>query len=275
MTIEEAIIYGKKYLHTSMVKMLISRVTGIDTLDQLNNLNYVFKETEEKEFKDLIEAVKNNKPVQYVLGSVNFYGLELKVNENVLIPRFETEELVENTIKLINSKFKDKKLSILDLCTGSGAIGLRLKKEYPNNDITISDISGKALVVASQNSDDLNLPVNIVNSDLFEKIDGKFDVIISNPPYIKDNEEIEDIVKDNEPHIALYGGPEGLDFYDRILKDIKNYLNEDYIIAFEIGETQKQDVYNLAHKYLDNIEVLSKKDASDKDRMIFIVNKDA
>jgi release factor glutamine methyltransferase len=197
------------------------------------------------------------------------------VNESVLIPRFETEELVENTIKLINAKYGNKKIDILDLCTGSGAIGLRLKKEYPEDNITLSDISGKALVVASKNSEDLNLPVNIVNSDLFDKIDGKFDVIISNPPYIKDDEEIEDIVRDNEPHIALYGGPDGLDFYDRILKDIKNYLKDDFIIAFEIGETQKQDVYNLAHKYLDNIEVLSKKDASDKDRMIFIVNKDA
>ena len=275
MNIEEAIIHGKKFLHTTTVKMLLSRITGIDTLDLLNNLHYELSYAEEKEFKELVQAVKNGKPIQYVLGSVNFYGLELMVNENVLIPRFETEELVENTIKLINAKYGDKKLNILDLCTGSGAIGLRLKKEYPNNDITLSDISGKALVVASQNSEDLNLPVNIVNSDLFDKIEGKFDVIISNPPYIKDNEEIEDIVRDNEPHIALYGGPEGLDFYDRILKDVKKYLNEDYVIAFEIGETQKQDVYNLAHKYLDNIEVLSKKDASDKDRMIFIVNKDA
>jgi len=273
MNIEEAIIYGKKYLHTSMVKMMISRVTGIDTLDLLNNLHYEFSIEQEKEFKGLIEAVKNNKPVQYVLGSVNFYGLELKVNENVLIPRFETEELVENTIKLINTKFKDKKLNILDLCTGSGAIGLRLKKEYPDNDISLSDISGKALVVASENSEELNLPVKIINSDLFDKIDDKYDVIISNPPYIKDDEEIEDIVRDNEPHIALYAGKDGLDFYDRILKDIKNYLKDEFIIAFEIGETQKNDVSKLAYKYLDNIEIYSKQDMSGKDRMIFIVNK--
>ena len=275
MTIEDAIIHGKKFLHTTMVKMLLSRITGIDTLDLLNNLNYVLTDEEEKEYKELINAVKNNKPVQYILGSVNFYGLELMVNEDVLIPRFETEELVENTIKLINAKFKDKKLNILDLCTGSGAIGLRLKKEYPNNAITLSDISGKALVVASKNSENLELDCKIINSDLFEKINDKYDVIISNPPYIKDDEEIEDIVRDNEPHMALYAGPEGLDFYERILKDIKNYLNDEFIIAFEIGETQKQDVSKLAHKYLDNIEVYSKEDLSGKDRMIFIVNKGA
>ena len=273
MNIEEAIIYGKKYLHTSMVKMMISRVTGIDTLDLLNNLHYEFSDKEEKEYKGLIEAVKNNKPVQYVLGSVNFYGLELKVNENVLIPRFETEELVENTIKLINTKFKDKSINILDLCTGSGAIGLRLKKEYPNSDITLSDISGKALMVAEENSETLNLPVKIINSDLFDKINDKYDVIISNPPYIKDDEEIEDVVRDNEPHIALYAGPDGLDYYRRILKDIKNYLKEEFIIAFEIGETQKKDVSKLAYDYLDNIEIYSKQDMSGKDRMIFIVNK--
>ncbi len=273
MTIEEAIIYGKKFLHTSMVKMLISRVTGIDTLDQLNNLNYKFNDREEKEFKGLIDAVKNNKPIQYVLGSVNFYGLELNVNENVLIPRFETEELVENTIKLINTKFKDKNLDILDLCTGSGAIGLRLKKEYPNSIITLSDISAKALMIASENSEKLELPVKIINSDLFDKIDNKFDVIISNPPYIRDDEEIEDIVRDNEPHIALFAGKDGLDFYDRILKDIKNYLKEEFVIAFEIGADQKQSASNLAYKYLENIEVYSKQDMSGKDRMIFIVNK--
>lgn len=273
MNIEEAIIYGKKYLHTSMVKMMISRVTGIDTLDLLNNLHYEFSDKEEKEYKGLIEAVKNNKPVQYVLGSVNFYGLELKVNENVLIPRFETEELVENTIKLINNKFKNKNLNILDLCTGSGAIGLRLKKEYPNDDITLSDISGKALMVAEENSETLDLPVKIINSDLFDKIDDKYDVIISNPPYIKDDEEIEDVVRDNEPHIALYAGPDGLDFYRRILKEIKNYLKEEFIVAFEIGETQKKEVSKLAYEYLDNIEIYSKQDMSGKDRMIFIVNK--
>ena len=273
MNIEEAIIYGKKYLHTSMVKMMISRVTGIDTLDLLNNLHYEFSDKEEKEYKGLIEAVKNNKPVQYVLGSVNFYGLELKVNENVLIPRFETEELVENTIKLINTKFKDKSINILDLCTGSGAIGLRLKKEYPNSDITLSDISGKALMVAEENSETLKLPVKIINSALFDKINDKYDVIISNPPYIKDDEEIEDVVRDNEPHIALYAGPDGLDYYRRILKDIKNYLKEEFIIAFEIGETQKKDVSKLAYDYLDNIEIYSKQDMSGKDRMIFIVNK--
>ena len=125
MNIEEAIIYGKKYLHTSMVKMMISRVTGIDTLDLLNNLHYEFTEEQEKEFKGLIEAVKNNKPVQYVLGSVNFYGLELKVNENVLIPQPDTEILVEEVINIC--KKYNNELKVLDVCAGSGAIGISSK----------------------------------------------------------------------------------------------------------------------------------------------------
>jgi len=275
MTIEEAIIYGKKYLHTTMVKMLLSRITSIDSLNLLNNLNYKLNTEQEKEFKELIDAVKNDKPIQYVLGSVNFYGLELIVNENVLIPRFETEQLVEQTIKLINAKFRDKHISILDLCTGSGAIGLRLKSEYPSNNVTLSDISAKALEVASKNRDKLNLECDIIQSDLFEKISNKYDLIISNPPYIKEGEEIEDIVKNNEPSMALYGGKDGLDYYERILKEIKNYLNDEFLIAFEIGCTQKDDVSRLAYRYLDNIEIYSKEDLSGRDRMIFIVNKGA
>jgi release factor glutamine methyltransferase len=198
----------------------------------------------------------------------------LIVNENVLIPRFETEQLVENTIKLINAKFKDKKLDILDLCTGSGAIGIRLKSEYQNYDITLSDISEKALEVASKNCEKLKLNCNIVHSDLFSNIDKKYDVIISNPPYIKDDEEIEDIVKNNEPSIALYGGKGGLDYYEKILKAIKNYLKDEFIIAFEIGCTQKNEVSKIARKYLENIDIYSKEDLSGRDRMLFIVNKD-
>ena len=114
---------------------------------------------------------------------------------------------------------------------------------------------------------------NIIQSNLFENINDKYDCIISNPPYIKDDEEIEDIVKNNEPHIALYGGKDGLDYYERILKEIKQYLNDKYLIAFEIGATQKDDVISIANKYLENIEVICKKDLSGRDRMIFIYNK--
>ena len=271
MTIEEGIVYGKKYVHSVEAKMFLSKVTGYDALDLINHLHDELTKEEEEQYKELINLKINDKPVQYITNSVDFYGLPLYVDENVLIPRFETEELVDNTIKYLREMFDKPK--VLDLCCGSGAIGLSIKSRIYNSDISMSDISKEALVVAEKNRQDLNMECNIILSDLFENIDGKFDCIVSNPPYIKTNEEIEDIVKNNEPHLALYAGEDGLYFYNEILKNIKPYLNDKFLIAFEIGESQKDDVINLAEKYLENIEVTAKKDLSGRDRMIFITSK--
>lgn len=268
MTIEEAVIYGKKYISSIDTKMLISWVTTYDTLDIINHLNEHLTESEEELFKKLVDARKNDKPIQYITNSANFYGIELFVNEDVLIPRFETEELVENTMKILKKNFDNPK--ILDLCCGSGAIGVALKTKLDSCEVTMSDISAKALNVAKANRDKYSLDINAIESDLFENINEKFDCIISNPPYIKDDEEIEDIVKNNEPELALYGGKDGLDYYERILKDVKNHLNDKFLIAFEIGATEKDDVIALANKYLTNIKIVAKKDLQDRDRMIFI-----
>jgi release factor glutamine methyltransferase len=271
MTIEDAIVYGKKYVHSIDAKMLISNVTGIDTLDLINHLHNTLTSEEESKYKELIEKKINDRPIQYITNSVNFYGLPLYVDENVLIPRFETEELVDNTIKYLNSKFQNPK--VLDLCCGSGAIGLAIKSRINDADVYMSDISKEALVVAEKNKQDLFLDGTIIESDLFTNINDKYDCIICNPPYIKDNEEIEDIVRNNEPHLALFAGPDGLDYYKRILKEIKKYLKDEFLIAFEIGATQKDDVINLANEYLENIDIICKKDLSNRDRMIFITNK--
>lgn len=268
MTIEEAVIYGKKYISSIDTKMLISWVTTYDALDIINHLNEHLSQSEEELFKKLVDARKNDKPIQYITNSANFYGIELFVNEDVLIPRFETEELVENTMKILKKNFANPK--ILDLCCGSGAIGIALKTKLDSCDVTMSDISTKALNVAKANRDKYNLDINAIESDLFENINEKFDCIISNPPYIKEDEEIEDIVKNNEPQLALYGGKDGLDYYDRILKDVKNHLNDKFLIAFEIGATEKDDVIALANKYLTDIKIVAKKDLQDRDRMIFI-----
>lgn len=272
MTIEELIVYGKKYIHSIEAKMLLSSITGYDTLNLLNHLDEKITQDKVEIYIKLIEARLNNKPTQYIVGTTNFFGLEFIVNENVLIPRFETEELVENTLKIINEQNLTN-LKILDLCCGSGAIGLTLKHKLPNSDVTMSDISPKALEVANLNKNKLNLDVKIIESDLFEKINEKFDVIISNPPYIAINEEIDPLVKDNEPHIALYGGEKGLDYYDKILKNISQYLNECFLIAFEIGEKQSLDITKLAQKYLKDISITIKKDLSGRDRMLFITKK--
>lgn len=225
-----------------------------------------------KIFQEKIELLRSGKPIQYVIGNVNFCGLKIKVNENVLIPRFETEELVENTINYIKKFFDNDSIKILDLCTGSGAIGLAIKKKYPNIDVTLSDISEEALEIAKYNSENLNLKVKIIKSNLLDDIKDKYDIIISNPPYIKDNEKIEEIVKNNEPHLALYAGHDGLDCYRKILKNISKNLNHKYLIAFEIGYDQKDKVMNLASDNLIDVTSICIKDLSGNDRMIFISN---
>ena len=193
--------------------------------------------------EDAIKRLEDGEPVQYIVGNVDFMGNTIKVNKNVLIPRFETEELVSETIKRIKLVFNTK-IDILDLCTGSGCIAISLAKEVDSN-VDATDISKDALEVAKNNSKLNNTNINFVNTDLYTGINKKYDVIISNPPYISKDEEIMDIVYKNEPNIALFADNNGLEFYERILKDIKSILKDKYIIAFEIGMTQGEDLKNL------------------------------
>ena len=270
MKVEDLIVYGKSYEHSDLVKILLSELLDLNPLELLNHLNDYVEEEKVNIFKEEMKALKEGYPIQYVLGNVNFYGIKYKVNNNVLIPRFETEELVENTIKYIKDMFNGK-AKILDIGCGSGVIGLTLKKNLPECEVDLIDISQEALIVTKENAKSLELDVNIKQSDLFSSITDKYDVIISNPPYIREDEEIEEIVKNNEPSLALYGGIDGLDYYRRILKEIDNYLNEKYLVAFEIGYLQKDDITSLVKENLNNVSIISKKDLSDKDRMIFII----
>ena len=222
---------------------------------------------------DINEALKRleeGEPVQYIVGNVDFCGNTIEVNKNVLIPRFETEELVSETIKRIRSTFNNK-IDILDICTGSGCIAISLAKEIDSN-VIASDISKKALEVAKNNSKLNNTDITFVNTDLYKGIDNKFDVIISNPPYISKDEEIMDIVYKNEPSIALFADNDGIEFYERILKNIKSILKDKYIIAFEIGMTQYDRIKEIKEKYLPEANIEVKKDLQGRNRMIFIYN---
>lgn len=221
--------------------------------------------------EDAIKRLNNGEPVQYIVGNVDFYGYELDVNKNVLIPRRETEELVEEVIK--RAKTFDNPV-IIDIGTGSGAIAIALSKKLKTH-VYASDISDKAIDVAKANVDKTNSNVTLLNGDMLKPYienNIKVDILVSNPPYIKENEEIEDIVKNNEPHLALYAKNDGLEFYESILKDAKKVLNDKYLIAFEIGETQGEDIKALALKYLGNVNVEIKKDLSDKNRFVFVYN---
>lgn len=218
-----------------------------------------------------ISLLEKSYPVQYIIGYVDFYGLKINVNEFTLIPRYETEYLIELTLKEIK-KMNLANPKILDLCTGSGAIGLTLKSLLTSSEVTLSDISKDALMVANKNKNELNLDVNIIESDLFKNIQGKFDVIISNPPYVMTNETLpKDVLY--EPHLALYSGPKGIDHIEEIFKNIKSHLNNKYLIALEINEKSEPDITNLIKTYFEkNINYKFMKDLAGKTRYLFMTN---
>ncbi len=269
MTVEELLVLGKSYTSSDHAKILLAELLNKNPLELLNYLDYKVNIELSNKYKEELLALKNGKPLQYVIGNVNFYGIKYYINENVLIPRFETEELVENTINYIK-KYFNYPIDIVDLGCGSGVIGLTLEKKISTKSVDLIDISPKALTVTKKNIINLNSRANILENNFLENINKKYDVIISNPPYIKTDEQIENIVKENEPHIALYGGKEGLDCYKEILKNINNNLKEKALIAFEIGSNQAQDLIKLINIYLTNVKIIVKKDLSGRDRMLFI-----
>ena len=216
--------------------------------------------------------VKENKPIYYIIGHAPFYGYEFIVNENVLIPRFETEELVENVLFEYDKYFKGKSVKVCDVATGSGCIGITLKKEQPNMDVTITDISNEALLVAKQNAEKLGANVRILQGDMLSPVKGeKFDIIVSNPPYIPEDEDVQKIVLDNEPNIALFGGKDGMKFYNIIMRDARELLNPNGIIAFEHGFDKKEEMRKLASYYFPSSNIISLKDMEGKDRMTIII----
>ena len=245
MKVEELLVYGKAHCHSDFAKILLADLLGLNPLELLNYLSFIVDSEKCERYKRAVLAIENGTPLQYALGKVNFYGNEFIINENVLIPRFETEELVENTVKYSKEFFKEP-VDIIDLGCGSGVIGLTLEKKISTNSVDLIDISDKALEIANKNCEKLNS-----KSDMFQNVEKKYDIIISNPPYISDDEEIEEIVKNNEPSIALYGGKDGLDFYLKILSSIKPYMKERCLIAFEIGMNQQTQIRSLIQQYLN------------------------
>lgn len=243
------------------------RVSDIEYLKKYikdNNLDDIF-------YNNCLKELEKGRPIQYIIGEVNFYGYDFKVNENVLIPRFETELLVDKTIKKINKLFMNKHVDILDLGTGSGCIAISLKKEI-NSSVDAVDISKEALEVAKHNAKNNNVDINFINRDMCKYVEKRYDVIISNPPYIAYDEEIMDIVKDNEPHKALYADNNGLYFYEKIIENIPKITKDKYLICFEIGYTQSTAVVDMAKNKLGDINISVEKDYANLDRFVFITN---
>lgn len=237
----------------------------------MKDIDYIKKYIEDYKLKDALERLNNNEPVQYIVGNVDFYGYKINVDKRVLIPRFETEELVQNSISLINKYFK-LPIDILEIGTGSGCISIALKKELKEVNICATDISKEALEVAKNNAKYNECNINFINTNIFDDVNKKFDIIISNPPYISKNERIMDIVYNNEPHIALFAENNGLYFYEKIIKNSNKVLKDKYLMCFEIGMTQANDLEEICKKYLTNFRFIVKKDMQNRDRMVFIHN---
>ena len=240
-----------------------------------NNLSeQMSKEIEDKYFSLIEKHIKEDVPLSHLVGFEYFYDRKYKVTKDVLSPRMETEELIYKVIEYVKASNKNN-FKILDLCTGSGIIAITLKKELSqfSIDVVASDISEEAIEVAKENAQSHDATIKFIKSDIFNNIDNKFDIIVSNPPYIdrKDEVTMQDNVLKYDPHLALFAEEEGMYFYREIIEQANDYLNENGVIFFEIGYDQKDKIIKLADLNGYSAEVY--KDINGRDRMAFLVRK--
>lgn len=253
-------------------KLALGQVLNLSKPELIANKAMKLTRKEYKKYKKLSKKIDKGIPIQYIFKESNFYGYDFYVNKDVLIPRPETEVLIQKTQNLIKKHLNQDKIAILDIGTGSGAIAITLKKLNHNYNITATDISRKALRVAKKNKKIHKVDINLIRTDLYKGINSKYDVIISNPPYIdKSSTQIEEKVKKYEPHIALFANDNGLYYYEEILKNVERILKRKHIIAFEIGENQSNQIRKIAKKYLPKDRIIEKKDYNDLDRYVFII----
>ena len=245
----------------------------IEEVNHINRSSLLLKLNDELENEEIIKKyidkyIYDCIPVQYLLNCAYFYDSKFYVNEDVLIPRFDTEVVVDEAINIIKSEFKNKPIDILDIGTGSGCIAISLAKNINYNSIDAIDISKKALDVASLNAKSNNVDINFIQNDLLIGINKLYDVIISNPPYIDKGEYVMEIVDKNEPKEALYSKDNGLYHYKRIIDESINNLKEKGILIFEIPDNKCDDIIKYAKVYYNNIEY--KKDYNNQRRVLII-----
>ncbi len=252
-------------------QLLLGKVLNKDKLFIMLNRDFNLNQKQENEFSRLIQIRKSKMPIKYILGECEFMGMDFIVRPGVLIPRPDTEILVEEVIKHINEKAYTK---VCDVCSGSGAIGIAIAEFIKSAKVTLYDISDDALTVAKLNIErfDLAIRVNVENSDLLKdpiEQNKKFEVVVSNPPYIREAviPTLMDDVKNYEPYIALSGGKDGLDFYRRITEESLQVLEKGGLLAFEIGYDQREEVTGILLKSgFEKIKCI--KDLAGNDRVI-------
>jgi len=257
----------------SLAKFLLMYMLDETTEQFSNKLSEELSVEQENRYFDLINKnINEDTPLSHLVGFDYFYDRKFKVTKDVLSPRMETEELIYKVLEHIKKSKKDS-FRILDLCTGSGIIAITLKKEIVEKytEIVASDISEKALSIAIENANNNNANITFIKSDLFDNISGKFDLIISNPPYIsyKDKITIKDSVLNYDPHLALFAEEDGIYFYRKIIENAVHYLSKDGVIFFEIGYDQKDKILELGKN--NNFITTVYKDINDRDRIAKLI----
>lgn len=241
--------------------------------ENISNLDWNLLCQKYDNLEEVIAKIDEGYPIAYLIGDVSFYGYPFKVNENVLIPRFETETLIEKTIKLIKSLNLENS-NLIDLGTGSGVIAITLKIEIPSLNITAIDKSKEALKVAIENSKLNNVNVDFQNQDIFNyELPENISIVISNPPYIEEDSNYNQNVL-YEPKEAIFVcNINPLIYYEQILKIAKEQINKKHLIAFEIDEDHKEDMHKLCKKYFPSDNIVIEKDLAGKNRYAFIYSE--
>lgn len=271
MTFREAYAWGEAQLQREGVEdanvdawYLLEFVTGVSRAMYFMKMMDTIPCEQEEKYREYIEVRKKHIPLQHITGVQEFMGFEFAVNEHVLVPRQDTEVLVETVLEKLHPEAE-----VLDMCVGSGCIIISLVKLGKNVHGTGVDISQEALKIASKNCENLSANVKLIHSDLFENVEGQYDIIVSNPPYIRTSviEELKEEVKCHDPFIALDGKEDGLYFYRRIVDEGRDYLKQGGKLCFEIGHDQGEDVKNLMESAgFQNVSV--KKDLAGLDRVV-------
>ena len=279
MTVRELIRQSESLLDETNKDCNVAKVLFYHLADKEPHQLYLMMDEEVDEelllrFNEAMSRYLNGEPVQYIKGKESFFSRDFIVNENVLIPRYETEELVENILYKIDDYFEDySSIELCDVGTGSGAIAISLALEESKLHVVATDISEEALEVARLNAKELGAQVEFYQGDMLQPLidrNIKVDIFVSNPPYIPNNQEIESVVRDNEPHVALFGGSDGLYFYRKIFERAKEVIKDRALLAFEMGFDQREKMEEALEYYFPNIPFEIIKDINGKDRMLFI-----
>ena len=268
----ECIDIKKEFVSDSDIRDILIYICGLKSYTDLS-MKFDNELINESKFNELFERLQNGEMIQYIIGNADFLGEKFYVNKHVLIPRQETEQLVCLSSDLIRANFDVKNLEIADLCTGSGIIGITLKREFPKCNVLLTDIDDNALKVCNINKNKFNVDVEITKGDFINPLlesKKRYDVIVCNPPYIDDISNIDKRTWEQEPHLALLSNP-GTKFYEVLITNIDKIMNQHFLICFEIGEDQESKLTKILNE--KNLQHFYKfeKDIYGKTRFLFIM----